>query len=91
MKFQKNKGFRSKKGFLWLSPLDSFYLYCPELHNWINELSESPKYSSFSTSYEHCRSLKAAIRKINRANVPKGTTFILSSRFYGCDVELKKY
>lgn len=94
IKYNKKRGFRIKNyGFLWieLEPDHIFdYEYYFSLNNWFN--SNDPKVNStmsFSTG-EDCHSLKAAIRKVKKANVKKGTKFILVSRYIGYNIEITK-
>ena len=93
MKFKQCKGHRIKHyGFMGLSAIGDrgWYWYCDN-GRWLttSELNKAEQYH-FASDYCDCKSLKAAIRKIKKANVPKGTKFILESRFVGYDIEIIK-
>lgn len=95
MKFQKEKGHRIKKyGFFGISAISNngdCYWYCDETGKWLttSELDKAVDVK-LASDYLGCKSLKAAMRKIKKANVPKGTKFVLQSRFIGYDIEIIK-
>lgn len=95
MKFQKGKGHRIKKyGFFGISAIsddECCYWYCDETRKWLttSELEKATDIK-FASDYLDCKSLKAAVRKIKKSNVPKGTRFTLESRFVGYDIEIIK-
>jgi hypothetical protein len=91
IKFQAPKGKRIKKQFIcveldcattedWIS-----WWYYPESDEWRKDSYFKPNETHGSSSC-HCRSLKAAIRKIKKWNLPKGTTFKLCSIWVGHNV-----
>ena len=92
MKYQKQKGERIKNCyFRFLEPVEhAKYWYYPHLNDWVDEEKHPEVIGKDCASFERCRSLKAAIRKVNKADVPKGTVFILLSRYVGYDIEIIK-
>lgn len=95
IKYIAPKGSRHKKQFLDVgidinTHDDWFYWwYYPEIDEWDNEtrIKDGMLYAS---SHCRCRSLKAAIRKIKKWNVPKGTTFRLYSLYKNKDIIIIK-
>lgn len=57
--------------------------YYPDLDEW---LELDARVGLCCQSYVDCRSLKAAKRKIKKWDMPKGTKFVLCSKYFGCDV-----
>lgn len=93
MRYQKQKGKRIKNSrFVGISLLDNStnYWFYPCINNWADDYVHPELVKRGSQNWEDCRSLKAAIRKVKKANVPKGTVFILSSRYVGYDIEIIK-
>ena len=91
IKFQAPKGRRIKNNFLWVC-LDSdtvdngySYMYFSDSKEWRKD-SELKEGETCASNACNCRSLKSAVRLIKKWNFPKGTTFILCSRFFGHDV-----
>lgn len=92
MKYYKQKGLRIKRygtGIM-IYDSDANYWYYPHLHNWVDDSEHPEVVGKDCANYEPCRSLKAAIRKVNKANVPKGTVFTLTSRYIGYDIDIVK-
>ena len=93
IKYQAPKGRRIKKQFIALE-IDYttedwvYWWYYPESHEWRKDMSFKTG-ETYSSSSCDCRSLKAAIRLIKKWNLPKGTTFMLSSIWMGHDVYIK--
>ena len=90
IKYQVPKGHRIKKQFIAveLDPDSDYkfnYMYFEESHEWRRwgDFKDGEIYASSSC---HCRSLKAAIRKIKKWNFPKGTKFRLCSMWVGHDI-----
>lgn len=92
MKYQKQKGLRIKRYGTGITIFDNNanYWYYPHLHNWVDENEQPEVVGKDCANYEPCRSLKAAIRKVNKASVPKGTVFTLRSRYVGYDIDIVK-
>ena len=95
VRFQATKGKRLKKQFISVE-LDceamedwSSWWYYPESKEWRKngDFRDGETCASSSCS---CRSLKSAIRKIKKWNFPKGTMFLLRSRFVGFDIYITK-
>lgn len=67
----------------------SDWWYYPKNKEWRKVIGDEVLYKEGDTwgqSFCPCRSLKAALRKIKKLNVPKRTVFRLSSKYIGCDV-----
>ncbi len=94
MKYQKQKGERIKNSrFIGLELLDNSstnYWFYPCINNWADDYVRPELKKRGCQNWEDCYSLKAAIRKVNKADVPKGTVFILLSRYVGYDIEIIK-
>lgn len=93
MKYYKQKGARIKSyGFTCITIYDhgAKYWYYPHLHNWVDDSAHPEVIGKDCASFEPCRSLKAAIRKVNKTSVPKGTVFTLMSRYVGYDIDIVK-
>lgn len=94
IKYNKKRGSRIKNyGFRWIE-LDYDHIldydYYPSLNNWFNSNDPKVNLTMDCSSGEDCHSLKAAIRKVKKANVKKGTKFILVSKYVGYDIEITK-
>ena len=91
IRYQAPKGKRIKKQFMWLEldpeTTDDWieWVYYLESKEWRKD-SYFKLYETYGSSVCRCRSLKAAIRRIKKWNFPKGTTFMLLSRWVGYDI-----
>lgn len=67
--------------------------YSLEQKRWVNRseyLTDGHRYHFFPSPFL-CHSLKAAKRHLRKHNeIPKGTRFVLVSRYIGCDIHLIK-
>ena len=89
IKYMASKGHRIKNhDFCWIEHKNSLYWFREDTKQW--ELNEDIPIGVASSTGDLCRSLKAAIRKIKKYNVPKGTKFRLVSRWIGYDIYITK-
>lgn len=87
--YMASKGHRIKNyGFCWIEYDNSLYWFREDTKQW--ELNEDIPIGVASSTGDLCRSLKAAIRKIKKYNVPKGTRFRLVSKWIGYDIYITK-
>lgn len=87
IKFQAQKPNRLRNQFVDISydfenNTEQLYYY-PDLDKW---LEVDARVDLCCQSYINCRSLKAAKRKIKKWKMPKGTQFVLCSKYFGRDV-----
>ena len=89
IKYQAPKGHRIKSyGFCWLQPENSLYWFREDIKQW--RLNEDMPVGVACSSGDLCKSLKAAIRKIKKYDLPKGTEFRLVSKWVGYDIYITK-
>lgn len=91
IRYQAPRGQRIKcYGYCGISHEDHLnYSYIPSLKQWVYE-EEIPDGVPVITNFDDCKSLRCAIRKIKHYNAPKGTKFILESRYVGHDIYITK-
>lgn len=92
MNYGRKKNTRIKNCyFRFIEPVEyAKYWYYPHLNDWIDEDKHPEVVGRDCASFEQCKSLKSAIRKVNKASVPKGTIFRLVSKYVGYDIRIIK-
>ena len=89
IKYMASKGHRIKNhDFCWIEHENSLYWFREDTKQW--ELNEDIPIGVGCSTGDLCRSLKAAIRKIKKYNMPKGTKFRLVSKWIGYDIYITK-
>ena len=94
IKYQAQKGYRIKNhDFIGLEVYASeCHWYREDLRQWrtIDDVHKDLPPNTWYSSAAPCRSLRAAIRKIKKYDLPKGTKFRLVSIWVGHDIEITK-
>lgn len=82
---------------LWIEPEESNYWFIHEIGEWSNKIPTDKSFSSIYYSVEHNKggnkdiwSLKAAIRRIKKWNIPKGTVFHVILPYVGHEFKITK-
>lgn len=90
IKYQAPKGRRIKNhDFCWLETENSLYWYVESIKQW-RLFEDIPKNCEYYSTGCLCKSLKAAIRRIKKYDLPKGTEFVLVSKWVGHDIYITK-